>query len=163
MEKDKKTKKENPKAKEKIEKKVDEDNKKTESLEFVGEYLKAVGRRKTAVAQVRLYKNGKGSIIVNEKKASHYFPGDSYSVINQFLKTINQARDYDFSVLVKGGGKSAQAEAVRHGMARTILLADEDLADILKVNNYLTRDSRKKERKKPGLKKARKRPQWSKR
>lgn len=137
--------------------------KKLETVDFSGQYIKALGRRKTAVAQVRLYKKGKGAIIVNQKKASHYFPGENYACLNQFLKTINIARDYDFSVLVKGGGKSAQAEAVRHGLARALLLADEELRTILRTNGFLTRDRRRKERKKPGLKKARKRPQWSKR
>lgn len=145
------------------EKEVLTEEKTVDLVDFSGEYIKAVGRRKTAVAQVRLYKNGKGAIIVNQKKASHYFPGDSYSAISQFLKTINVARNYDFSVLVKGGGKSAQAEAIRHGLARVLLLTDEELRAVLKTNGFLTRDRRQKERKKPGLKGARKRPQWSKR
>lgn len=134
-----------------------------EVFEFSGEYLKAIGRRKTAVAQVRLYKKGKGSIIVNQKKASHYFSSKDYFVLNHFLKIVNVARDYDFSVLVKGGGKSSQVEAVRHGIARSLLKADEELRAILRTNGFLTRDSRVKERKKPGLLGARKRPQWSKR
>ena len=143
--------------------KKEEEKKSPDTVEFKGEYIKAIGRRKTAVAQVRMYKKGKGAIIVNQMKASLYFPSKYYSVINQFSKTINVARDYDFSVLVKGGGKSSQADAVRHGMARVLLLADEDLRTILRTNGYLTRDPRKKERKKPGLLGARKRPQWSKR
>jgi small subunit ribosomal protein S9 len=151
----------NKKVKKEVKK--DEEKKTADIVEFSGEYIKAIGRRKTAVAQVRMYKKGKGAIIVNLQKASLYFPSKYYSVISQFLKTINVARDYDFSVLVKGGGKSAQADAVRHGMARVLLLADEDLRTILRTNGYLTRDSRKKERKKPGLLGARKRPQWSKR
>jgi len=134
-----------------------------ESFEFTGDYLKAIGRRKTAVAQVRLYKKGKGTIVVNQQKASHYFPSKDFSVLNHFLKTINNTRDYDFSVLVKGGGKSAQVEAVRHGIARSLLVADEELRTILRSNGFLTRDKRIKERKKPGLLGARKRPQWSKR
>lgn len=134
-----------------------------ETFEFSGEYLKAIGRRKTAVAQVRLYKKGKGTIIVNQKKASHYFPSKNYFVLNHFLKIVNVARDYDFSVLVKGGGMSAQVEAVRHGIARCLLVVDEELRAILRTNGFLTRDSRVKERKKPGLLGARKRPQWSKR
>jgi small subunit ribosomal protein S9 len=157
-------------------KKIDKKNKEEEKVveektsdktpdivEFSGEYLKAVGRRKTAVAQVRLYKKGKGAVVVNQKKASHYFSSNDFAVLNHFLKTINVAREYNFSVLVKGGGKSAQAEAVRHGLARVLLATDEELRDMLRLNGFLTRDHRQKERKKPGLKGARKRPQWSKR
>lgn len=143
--------------------KKEEEKKTLDTVEFKGEYIKAIGRRKTAVAQVRMFKKGKGAVIVNQQKTSQYFPSKYYSIISQFLKTINSARDYDFSVLVKGGGKSAQAEAVRHGMARVMLLADSDLRNVLRTNGYLTRDPRKKERKKPGLLGARKRPQWSKR
>ncbi len=143
--------------------KKEEEKKTVDLVEFKGEYIKAIGRRKTAVAQVRMFKKGKGAVIVNQQKTSQYFPGKYYSIISQFLKTVNVARDYDFSVLVKGGGKSAQAEAIRHGMARVLLLSDEDLRAILRTNGYLTRDPRKKERKKPGLLGARKRPQWSKR
>ncbi len=146
-----------------LEKEVETKKTANDIFEFSGEYLKAIGRRKTAVAQVRLYKKGKGTIIVNQKKASHYFPSKNYSVLNHFLKIVNVARDYDFSVLVKGGGMSAQIEAVRHGIARCLLKADEELRAILRTNGFLTRDSRIKERKKPGLLGARKRPQWSKR
>ncbi len=155
------TKKTTKKEEEKKDLKDTKDTK--ENFEFSGEYLKAVGRRKTAVAQVRLYKKGKGTIVVNQQKASHYFTSKDYSILNHFLKTVNVVRDYDFSVLVKGGGKSAQVEAVRHGIARSLLEADEELRTILRTNGFLTRDKRIKERKKPGLLGARKRPQWSKR
>jgi small subunit ribosomal protein S9 len=136
---------------------------KTEEAKFSGKFLKAIGRRKTSVAQVRLYKKGKGSIMVNEKKVNDYFSADKVVVLTQPLKTTGHLRDLDFSIIVKGGGSSSQAEAIRHGISRTLILFEEDLKSPLKSKGWLTRDSRKKERKKPGLKKARKSPQWSKR
>lgn len=134
-----------------------------ETADFSGEYLKAVGRRKTSAAQVRLFKNGKGVIIVNGKKASQYFPGEMVNILTQPLKASGHVRDLNFSIIVRGGGMSGQVEAVRHGIARALFAFDEALKDQLKVNGWLTRDRRSKERKKPGLKGARKRPQWSKR
>ncbi len=134
-----------------------------EKPDFTGEYWPAIGRRKTAVAQVRLFDKGKGLIVINQKKASQYFKGEMMSLLNQPLKVLSKLRDFNFSVIVKGGGKSSQAEAVRHGISRALLNFNEEWRELLRVNNLLTRDERKKERKKPGLKKARKRPQWSKR
>lgn len=134
-----------------------------ENPDFTGEYWPAVGRRKTAVAQVRLFDKGKGLIVVNQKKASQYFKGEMMTLLNQPLKAVSKLRDFNFSVLVKGGGRASQAEAVRHGISRALLNFNEEWRDLLKVNNLLTRDKRQKERKKPGLKGARKRPQWSKR
>jgi small subunit ribosomal protein S9 len=136
---------------------------KIEDVKFSGKYLKSIGRRKTSVAQVRLYKKGKGNIIVNEKKLNDYFPADKTVVLTQPLKTTGHLRDLDFSVVVKGGGSSSQAEAIRHGISRALILFEKDLKSPLKSKGWLTRDSRKKERKKPDLKKARKAPQWSKR
>jgi small subunit ribosomal protein S9 len=134
-----------------------------ETFEFKGEYLKSVGRRKTSVAQVRMYKDGKGIIVINGKKGSHYFVGDGISIATQPLKVTGHVRDLNFSIIVKGGGVSGQIEACRHGITRALLLLDPLLKDSLKVHGFLTRDPRQKERKKPGLKGARKRPQWSKR
>ncbi|MCX6798411.1 MAG: 30S ribosomal protein S9 [Candidatus Falkowbacteria bacterium] len=141
----------------------DRDFDKNEIVEFKGKYIKAVGRRKTAAAQVRLYEGGKGITIVNGKKLSQYFSPDALSAINQPLKVTGHARDFNFSVIVKGGGKSGQIEAIRHGISRAILLFDPATKEALKANGFLTRDPRKVERKKPGFRKARKRPQWSKR
>ena len=135
----------------------------TETADFSGEYLKAVGRRKTSAAQVRLFKNGKGVIIVNGKKASQYFPGEMINILTQPLKASGHIRDLNFSIIVRGGGVSGQVEAVRHGISRALFAFDEALKEQLKANGWLTRDRRAKERKKPGLKGARKRPQWSKR
>ncbi len=142
----------------------EEKDAKSEIPEFSGTYIQAIGRRKTAVAQVRMYQEGaKGAIMVNGKKASQYFPEEPLSIITQSLKTTSRLRDFNISVIVKGGGTNAQAEAVRHGISRGLLIFDEKLRDALKVEGFLTRDPRKKERKKPGLRGARKRPQWSKR
>lgn len=136
---------------------------KTEKVVFKGEYIKAIGRRKTAVAQVRVYKKGKGDIVVNNLPINKYFHENKAALAVNPLKLTGKLKDFDLSVLVKGGGVNAQAEAVRHGISRVLVLIDEELKPVLKVKGWLTRDSRKVERKKPGLKKARKSPQWSKR
>ncbi len=136
---------------------------KNEVAEFKGKYIKAVGRRKTAVAKVRLYEDGKGIIMINGLRASQYFPGEGASLISQPLKATGHGRDYNFSVLAQGGGKQGQIGAVRLGIARALFLLDPAAKEALKVNNFLTRDPRQVERKKPGLRKARKAPQWSKR
>lgn len=135
----------------------------TEMVEFSGEYIKTVGRRKTSVAQVRMYKDGKGAVVINGKRGSQFFVGDGIAIVTQPLKATGHVRDLNFSIIVKGGGVTGQIEACRHGIARALLLLDPLLKDSLKVNGFLTRDPRKKERKKPGLRGARKAPQWSKR
>lgn len=134
-----------------------------EAIKFKGRYINAIGRRKTSAAQVRLYKNGKGIIIINNVKLNNYFGSDKVNIINQPLKLSGHLRDLDFSILVKGGGRKGQVEAIRHGISRALVDFDNELKPSLKAKGWLTRDSRKKERKKPGLKKARKAPQWSKR
>jgi len=136
---------------------------KNETVEFSGKYIKAIGRRKKASAQVRLYENGKGVIMVNGQRASVYFPGDGFNIVTQPLKVTGRNRDFNFSVLVSGGGKNGQLDAVRLGISRAIFALDPTTKEALKVNNFLTRDPRQVERKKPGLRKARKAPQWSKR
>lgn len=136
---------------------------KNEIVEFSGKFTQAIGRRKTSVAQVRLYEKGKGVIVINGKKASEYFPGEGLSIIVQPLKVTGHLRDYNFSVIVRGGGKQGQIIAVRLGISRALFKLDPETKEALKVNEFLTRDSRQVERKKPGLKKARKAPQWSKR
>ena len=134
-----------------------------EPIKFKGKFISALGKRKTAVAQVRLYKNGKGFIIINQQKFNKYFPTVILkTIVNQPLKLTGHLKDLNFSILVKGGGKKAQAEAIRHGIARSLVEFDKKLKPAVKVKGWLTRDARKKERKKPGLKKARRAPQWSK-
>lgn len=129
-----------------------------------GEYLYGVGRRKTASAQVRLYKAGKDiAHLVNKKPYDVYFPASVRDVIAAPLVATGLADDYVVSATVRGGGTSAQAEAVRLGVARALLKKDESFRAALRAEGYLTRDARAVERKKPGLKKARRAPQWSKR
>jgi len=129
----------------------------------VGNTIFATGRRKTAVARVRLVK-GTGKIIINEKSLEEYFPEGNYEmIIRQPLNVINFKNDYDILVNVYGGGLSGQAGAIRHSIARAFDFLDEKNHPALKENAFLTRDPRMVERKKFGHKKARKRFQFSKR
>ena len=137
--------------------------KEDEPIKFKGKYIKAIGRRKTSSAQARLYKDGRGLIVVNGLKINRYFSEGEATVAVQSLKLVGRLKDFDFSILVRGGGKCAQAEAVRHAIARTLIIFDKEMRSALKAKGFLTRDARKVERKKPGLKKARRAPQWSKR
>lgn len=134
-----------------------------EPVKFTGRFIGAIGKRKTSSALVRLYKNDKGVIVVNENKISEYFTSAQYASIHQFLKQTGHLRDLNFSIRVKGGGKKAQSQACILGMARALIEFDNALRVVIKTSGWLTRDARKKERKKPGLKKARKAPQWAKR
>ena len=121
------------------------------------------GRRKTATARVRLVP-GDGNIIVNDREVDDYFYRKSLiRDLKSPLELTNSLANFDVLVNVKGGGLSGQAGAIRHGIARALLNVDEDFRKPLKKAGYLTRDSRMKERKKYGLKKARKAPQFSKR
>lgn len=131
---------------------------------FIGKYIQSIGRRKTAVAQIRMYEKGNGDFVVNGISGSDYFKKeDNFNIVLQPLKVVSKIKDFDFSIIVKGGGILGQLDAIRHGIARALIKYDPEFKVILKVNGYMTRDPRKKERKKPGLKKARKAPQWSKR
>lgn len=134
-----------------------------EEHKFKGKYINAIGRRKTAIAQIRLYKSGKGVLAVNGLPIKKYFTVDHLAIATQPLKLTSHLRDLDFSIIAKGSGKKSQAEAVRHGIARGLIKFDNELKPQVKSKGWLTRDARKKERKKPGLKKARRAPQWSKR
>ncbi|NWJ46282.1 MAG: 30S ribosomal protein S9 [Chloroflexi bacterium] len=127
-------------------------------------YFYGTGRRKTAVARVRLYP-GTGQITVNNKTIVEHFGARQLFeiIITQPLRATNNLGRYNVSVKVVGGGVSGQAGAVRHGIARALLQADDTLRPTLKKSGYLTRDPRMKERKKPGLKRARKAPQYTKR
>ncbi len=131
-------------------------------------YVYAVGRRKTAVAQVRLYpvkKGAEATLIANGGKTIFEYFGTEGLVGNVIapLKTVGLEADWSVSILVRGGGKHGQSDAAKLGVARALLKHDPLLRTALKVEGYLTRDARSVERKKPGLKKARKSPQWSKR
>lgn len=126
-------------------------------------YYNGTGRRKTAVARVRLYP-GDGAFVVNGKAMEEYF-GRREDVAHALepLKATESEGKFTLSVLVKGGGISGQAGAIRHGIARALLAADPELRPVLRGGGFLTRDPRAKERKKPGLKRARKAPQYTKR
>jgi small subunit ribosomal protein S9 len=127
------------------------------------EYVGTVGRRKEATARVRLTP-GTGNFVVNEKPLSEYFTRErDLLAINQPLKLTETLGAFDVSVLVKGGGVTGQAEAVRHGIARALVIANPELKPVIKKAGLLTRDARAKERKKAGLKRARKAPQYTKR
>jgi small subunit ribosomal protein S9 len=126
-------------------------------------YYEGVGRRKRAVARVRLYP-GDGEVVINGKALDEYFgrPQDWQDVLAPIALTGNEKR-FNLSVLVNGGGITGQAEAIRHGVSRALLDADPGLKQLLRRAGFLTRDPREKERKKPGLKRARKAPQYTKR
>lgn len=122
------------------------------------------GRRKLAIARVRLIPEGEGEIIINKKGIDEYFDLDNLKyIVRQPLALTNTVGKYDVIVNVSGGGTTGQAGAIRHGIARALEVADPSLRAQLKNAGFLTRDSRMKERKKYGLHKARKAPQFSKR
>ena len=127
-------------------------------------YLYGTGRRKSSVARVHLFQGGTGSITINGRDIDDYFGLETLKmVVRQPLVTTNTLGKVDIVATVKGGGVSGQAGALRHGVARALLLASEDYRPLLKKAGYLTRDPRMKERKKYGLKAARRAPQFSKR
>ncbi len=122
------------------------------------------GRRKKAIARVRLLPAGSGNIIVNGRTLDNYFPqGTLQIIIKQPLELTQTTVSYDIMVNVCGGGTTGQAGAVRHGISRALIQAQPELRPSLKKAGFLTRDPRAKERKKYGLKKARRAPQFSKR
>ncbi len=127
-------------------------------------YLEAVGRRKTSIARVRLTPSKQEHVTINGKAIVEYFPTATLqATVREIFTKKNLGQTFDVSVKVVGGGIASQAEAIRHGIARALLKHDEALRLDLKKSGYLTRDPRMKERRKFGLKKARKAPQWSKR
>jgi small subunit ribosomal protein S9 len=130
----------------------------------MAQYYEAVGRRKESTARVRVA-SGTGTFTVNEKEAVVYFPrvGDLQDVLRAFNAVGQDANKFDISVKVNGGGVTGQTEAVRLGLARALVLLNGDWTSALRKHGLLTRDARVKERKKPGLKKARKAPTYTKR
>lgn len=127
-------------------------------------FIEAIGRRKTSVARVRITPAAKNAVTVNERGLKDYFPVLAWSKKIEDVLTVAKAKDhFTVSVKVSGGGISSQAEAVCHGLARALVKADRETKPVIKKAKLLTRDSRMKERRKFGLKKARKSPQWSKR
>ena len=122
------------------------------------------GRRKKAIARVRLLPAGDGTIVINKKSIDEYFGLDTLKfIVRQPLALVDALAKYDVMVNVCGGGFTGQAGAIRHGIARALLEAEPEARAELKKAGFLTRDSRMKERKKYGLKKARRAPQFSKR
>jgi len=130
----------------------------------MAQYYEAVGRRKASTARVRLA-DGSGKFTVNEKEAPAYFTrlGDLSDILRAFIAVGEDAGKYDVSVQVMGGGTTGQTEAVRLGLSRALVQLNGDWASALRKHGLLTRDARVKERKKPGLKKARKAPTYTKR
>ena len=130
----------------------------------MAQYYEAVGRRKESTARVRLA-SGTGTFTVNDKEANVYFPrvGDLHDVLRAFNAVGQDANKYDITVKVNGGGVTGQTEAVRLGLARALVQLNGDWTSSLRKHGLLTRDARVKERKKPGLKKARKAPTYTKR
>lgn len=133
-------------------------------------YYEAVGRRKTAVARVRLFTSSplqsaiEGNLTINEKPYKNFFPTlELQEAVEAPLERLKSLNRFKVTVKVRGGGLRGQAEAIQHGLARTLVLFDSNFRKKLKKAGYLTRDPRKKERKKYGLKKARRAPQWQKR
>lgn len=127
-------------------------------------YYRAVGRRKTASASVKLTKASKYSYKINDKDLIEYFKtAELRKIVTGAFETITPTEKFEVIATVRGGGIHAQAEAIRHGIARSLVIFDEELRVPLKKAKMLKRDPRQVERKKFGLKKARKSPQWSKR
>ena len=125
-------------------------------------YIEAVGRRKTAIARVRITPGTKNIFVVNEKELEIYFPIQEMQVIAR--EPLKETSDkFKISAHIMGGGVHSQSEALRHGVARALIIHNLELRKKLKKAGYLKRDPRSKERRKFGLKKARKAPQWSKR
>ena len=123
----------------------------------------STGRRKSAAARVFLHK-GNGSITINGKPIDEYFGRETARmIVRQPLETVDMTTDFDINVTVRGGGNSGQAGAIRHGITRALIDYDETLRGSLRAAGFVTRDAREVERKKVGLHKARKRPQFSKR
>jgi small subunit ribosomal protein S9 len=130
----------------------------------MSEYFEGIGRRKEATARVRVMK-GSGQFLVNSHPAAEFFPriGDLDTILSVFKTTSEAENQYDVSVMVNGGGITGQVDAVKLGLARAMVKMNPDFRPALREGGFLTRDPRIKERKKPGLKRARKAPTYTKR
>ena len=126
-------------------------------------YFYSAGKRKTAVARVKILPEGKGDAVINDLAITDYFSGTQIENAVAPLRITGLQQSFNVQAFVAGGGKSAQSDAVRHGISRALLLFNPELRGDLKRAGFLGRDSRIKERKKPGLKRARRAPQWQKR
>jgi small subunit ribosomal protein S9 len=127
-------------------------------------YFQSTGRRKTAVANVKIFLDDGGKILINGKELKEYFSSPFLqNIVLSPLEIVKLQNKFKILVEVKGGGKNSQAEAIRHGIARALVKFNSDFKRKLKKAGFLKRDPRMKERKKPGLKRARRAPQWQKR
>ncbi len=135
-----------------------------DSTKIKEKYFEAVGRRKTSIARVRLVEGKASTFTINERTLADYFPtAELQSIIEGTLEKAKTGKHFEVSAKIVGGGVHSQAEAMRHGIGRALLVFDIELRKKLKKAGFLKRDPRAKERRKFGLKKARKAPQWSKR
>ncbi|MCK4781947.1 30S ribosomal protein S9 [Candidatus Parcubacteria bacterium] len=145
---------------------ADKGKKKEETKEEKKEtrYIEAVGRRKTAVARVRLWTKGEKEFLINDKPFKDYFSTlELQQIASGALDRMKSLDRFRVSIIVRGGGLHSQAEAVRHGISRVLIVFNPDYKKRLRKAGYLTRDPRMRERKKFGLKRARRAPQWAKR
>lgn len=132
--------------------------------EITKKYIETVGRRKTAIARARITPSARSGFTVNDKTIEDYFKvAEQRAIVTAAISESKLEQKFDITIMVKGGGVNAQAEAIRHAIARALITFDQTLRKDLKKAGYLKRDPRSKERRKFGLKKARKAPQWSKR
>lgn len=139
-------------------------NKENKKASTTKKYLYAVGRRKKAIARVKVFPKGHGKMTVNGRDYKEYFPNFVWSENLELpFEAVGQKDNYDVEIKVQGGGIKGQSEACRLGIARCLVKENEDYRKPLRAAGYLTRDPRAKERKKYGLKRARRAPQWSKR
>ena len=128
------------------------------------EFFEGIGRRKTSIARVRLLPQGEKTIIINGKTLEQYFPTlETRQTVLAVFQKMDILDRFGVSVKVKGGGINSQSEAIRHGIANALIVFDPEFRKTLKNTGFLTRDSRMRERKKFGLKRARRAPQWAKR
>jgi len=152
------------KRKIKIAKRIEGEAETEKSLTKPTKFWEAIGRRKTAVARIRLFTRGDKEILVNEKPYQQYFTGiELWEIITSPLNKMKSVERFRVLARVKGGGVHAQAEAIRHGISRALTKFNPDFRKKLKKSGFLTRDPRMRERKKFGLKRARRAPQWAKR
>ena len=127
------------------------------------QYHYSAGKRKTAIARVKLFEGGSGDVKINGKNMKECMKGVARENALAPLTMTDNAKVFDIEITVQGGGKSSQSDAIRHGISRALVLYNPELRSQLKREGFLRRDARIKERKKPGLKRARRAPQWAKR
>jgi small subunit ribosomal protein S9 len=128
------------------------------------QYYEGIGRRKTSTARVRIWTGGNGTVIINDKPGEDFLPREGdLDIAIEPLRTLGQDRNYNVTVLVKGGGITGQRDAIQLGLARALLKVEPEWRGSLRERDFLSRDPRIKERKKPGLKRARKAPTYTKR